>query len=84
MTAKKIEIFSAGCSFCNEAVEMVKRVAGTANKVEVHDMHHADVAARAKNLGIQRVPSIVIDGVLANCCTEQGPDEATLRTAINA
>jgi hypothetical protein len=83
MAAKKIEIFSAGCSLCDGAVEMVKRVAGPSHQVEVHDMHRPEVAARAKQHGIERVPSIVIDGVLANCCTERGPDEATLRAAIH-
>ena len=83
MTAKKIEVFSAGCYVCTEAVELVKRVAGTSHHVEVHDMQRADVTARAKSLGIQRVPSVVIDGKLANCCTERGPDEATLRAAIH-
>lgn len=84
MAAKKIEVFSAGCHACTEAVEMAKRVAGASHHVEVLDMHRADVAARAKQHGIQRVPSVVIDGKLANCCTEQGPDEATLRAAIHS
>jgi hypothetical protein len=84
VAAKKIEVFSAGCHVCTEAVELVKRVAGTSHNVEVLDMHHADVAARAEHLGVLRVPSVVICGKLANCCTEQGPDEATLRAAIHA
>ena len=83
MPTKKIEVFSAGCHACTEAVELVKRVAGTSHQVEVLDMNRPDVAARAKQHGIQRVPSIVIDGKLANCCTERGPEEATLRTAIH-
>ena len=83
MTSKRIEVFSAGCSCCNEAVELVKRIAGTSHRIQVHDMHRPDIAAQARQYGIQRVPSVVIDGVLANCCTEQGPDEATLRSAIH-
>jgi hypothetical protein len=78
----KFEVFSAGCPACQEATEMVKRVAG-ATPVVVLDMHQADVAARAKQLGITRLPSIVIDGSLASCCTDRGPDEATLRAAMD-
>jgi hypothetical protein len=33
--------------------------------------------------GVQRVPSVVIDGQLASCCTDRTPDEATLRTDIH-
>jgi hypothetical protein len=57
---------------------MVQRIAGTSHQVEVHNMHRADVAARAKQYGIDSVPGIVIDGVLA----KQGLDEAALRSAI--
>jgi glutaredoxin 3 len=79
----KIEVFSAGCLACQDTTGMVKRVVGTtASSVVVLDMHQADVAARARQLGITRLPSVVIDGSLASCCTDRGPDEATLRAAM--
>ena len=45
---RKIEIFSAGCSTCNETVGLVERIAGSSHDIEFHDMHQAHVAARAK------------------------------------
>jgi glutaredoxin 3 len=81
--AQKIEVFSAGCAVCQETVEMVRRIAGTSHTVEVLDMQRADVAAKAKQYGVQRVPSVAIDGQLASCCTDRAPDETTLRTAIH-
>ena len=82
MTVKrKIEIFSAGCSACEETVEMVNRAACSSCEVSVLDMKDAQVAERAKTLGIRSVPAVVIDGKLAGCCTGRGPDEATLRAA---
>jgi glutaredoxin 3 len=79
----KVEVFSAGCPGCQDATEMVKRVAGaTSSSVVVLDMHQADVAARAKQLGITRIPSVVIDGSLASCCADRGPDETALRAAM--
>lgn len=81
--AQKIEVFSAGCAVCQETVEMVRRVAGTSHTIEVLDMQRADVVARAKQYGVQRVPSVVIDGKLASCCTDLVPDEATLRAATH-
>jgi glutaredoxin 3 len=44
-------------------------------------MHNPDVARRAKQLGIRTVPAVLINGTLAACCTDSGPDEATLRVA---
>jgi hypothetical protein len=84
MAAKEIEIFVAGCYVCAEAVEMVKRVAGSSYRVEVLDMRLPDVAARARQLGIHNVPSIVIRGKLAPWCAGRKPDEATLWNAIHA
>ena len=82
MTAKrKIEVFTAGCPACDEAVELVNRIACPSCEVEILDMHQPNVASRAKQYGVSRVPSVVIDGKLADCCAGRGPDEATLRAA---
>ena len=80
---RKIEIFSAGCSTCKETVELVKRIAGSTHDIEIHDMHQAHIAARAKQHGIRSLPSVVVDGKLAGCCAERGPEEAVLREAIS-
>jgi glutaredoxin len=82
MSAKrKIEVFSAGCSACEETIRLVNRIACPSCEVTVLDMKKPTVAERAKNLGIRAVPAVVIDGKLADCCTGRGPDEATLRSA---
>ena len=78
---RKIEIFSAGCPVCHEAVEAVNRIACDSCETEVLDMKQPEVAARAKRLGINRVPAIVIDGKLADCCATSGVDEQVLRAA---
>ncbi len=82
MNAKRrVEVFSAGCSACDETVALVERIACPSCEVTVHDMKDAAVAARAKTLGIRSVPAVLIDGKLADCCAGRGPDAATLRTA---
>lgn len=78
-TKRTVEVFSAGCSACDEAVKMVHDIACPSCDVSVLDMHDPNVANRAKALGIRTVPAIVIDGKLADCCSGRGPDEATLR-----
>ena len=78
---RKIEIFSAGCPACDEAIQMVKRIACSSCETEVLDMSQPEVAARAKQLGIGRVPAIVIEGQLAACCVSGGAHEQVLRVA---
>ena len=79
---KRIEIFSAGCSTCQQTIEMVKRLAGSSHEVVIQDMHKADVAAKAKQYGVRSVPAVMIDGKLAGCCAGRGPDEHVLRSAL--
>ncbi len=78
---RKIEVFSAGCLACEETIELVNRAACPSCEVSVLDMNDPQVAKRAKDLGIRSVPSVVIDGKLADCCAGRGPDEKTLRDA---
>src|SRR5213082_3231762 len=80
--ALKISIFSAGCSTCKEAIELVKRIAGSSHEVVIHDMQNSEVASKAKQHGVRSVPAIVIDGKLAGCCAGRGPDEHVLRSAL--
>jgi len=78
---RKIEVFSARCPACDETVQLVERLACPSCDVAVLDMHNQNVASRAKSLGVQTVPAVVIDGKLADCCSGRGPDEAALRSA---
>jgi glutaredoxin len=80
MTQKRqIEIFSAGCPACEETVRLVNRVACPSCNVAVLDMKDPAVARKAGKLGIRSVPAVVIDGKLADCCSNRGPNEAVLR-----
>ncbi|RQR55736.1 hypothetical protein DIE21_03210 [Burkholderia sp. Bp9140] len=82
MTAKRrVEVFSAGCAVCNDTVAMVQRLACPSCEVLVLDMHDAQVADRARQLGIRSVPAVVIDGQLASCCAGRGVEEQSLRAA---
>jgi len=80
MATRKIEIFSADCSVCQDVVEQVKAAACPSCDVAVVSMTDAHIAARAKSLGIRSLPAVVIDGKLANCCAG-GVDLDVLRAA---
>lgn len=82
MTVKrKVEVFSAGCPACEDAIATVQRLAGSTCDVHVLDMKDAEVAKRAKALGVRSVPAVAVDGQLASCCAGRGVDEAGLRAA---
>jgi glutaredoxin 3 len=81
VTKRKIEIFSAGCPACTEVIEVVQSATCSSDEVTVHDMNDANVAKRAKSLSIRSVPSVVIDGKLADCCSGRGVDLQILRAA---
>lgn len=80
-TQHSVEVFSAGCPACKEAIDIVKRLAGPSSSVVVQDMNDIKVAQRAKQLGIRTVPAVVIDGKLAECCRSGGLEEGVLRAA---
>lgn len=82
MTAKrKIEVFTAGCQVCQQAVEQVEQLACPSCEVQVLDMQDTAVAARAKTLGIRSLPAVAINGQLADCCSGRGLDESKIRAA---
>ena len=82
MTAQhQVEIFTADCQICDDAVALVNKVAQGKSNVTVCKMQDMAMATRAKALGITSVPAVVIDGKLAACCSGRGIDEAVLRVA---
>lgn len=82
MTAKrKVEVFSAGCPACQDAIKLVNRLSCGSCDVEILDMNDVNVAKRARDLGVRSVPAVAINGQLASCCAASGVDEHALRAA---
>lgn len=76
---RTVEVFVSGCPCCDDAVQLVKSLACESCDVQILDMR-ADrgVQDKAKEYGVKRVPAVVVDGKLADCC--QGSiDAASLR-----
>ena len=78
---RKIEIFSAGCSVCDEAVKQIQDASCSSCDIQVLDMGAPDVKQRAGDLGIKSVPAVLIDGKLADCCAGRGVAIDVLRAA---
>ncbi len=79
MEKRTVEVFSAGCPACDETVAAAKAAACPSCDVVVHDMNDAGVAAKAKAHGVGRVPAVVINGKLADCCSTGAVDLVTLK-----
>lgn len=77
---RKVEVFSAGCPACEETIQLVNSIACPSCEVTVLDMRDAQVAKRAKQLGVRSVPAVAINDQLADCCAG-GVDTATLQAA---
>ena len=82
MTRKrKVEIFSAGCPVCLDAIALVERIACPSCNVTVLDMQDNEVYLRANSIGVHRVPAVIVDGKLVDCCAGRAPTEQDLRAA---
>jgi glutaredoxin 3 len=77
MAPKKIEVFSAGCPLCHQAIDLVRRQAGSSCEIIVHNMTDARGFGRATALGVRAVPAVAIDGKLVS--SSRGIDIQTLR-----
>lgn len=78
---RKIEIFSAGCAICEDAIRLVSELACPSCEVSVLDTREKPVTERAKKLGVRSIPTVLINGKLAGCCEGRGPEEVLLRAA---
>ena len=80
MSLRKVEVFTAGCSLCDDAVQLARSLACEACDVEVIDMKTAAGQTKAKHYGVTSVPAVVVNGVLADCCQGGPVDADSLRS----
>jgi hypothetical protein len=78
---RRIEVYSAGCSCCDETIALIRAAACPSCEITVLNIQNPEVEDRARHLGIRGVPAVVIDGRLADCCSNRGPQMETLKAA---
>lgn len=78
---RRIEIFTAGCACCDDAIELVEGLACPSCEVRILDMRESEVAVRARELGVRSVPAVAVDGALADCCVGRDVNAEALRNA---
>ena len=77
---RKIEVFTAGCPLCDKAVKLVKSLACESCQVTVYDLRKQGIQ-KARRYRVTSVPTVVINGKIADCCKRGEVSEQTL---INA
>jgi len=79
MAQRTVEVFTAGCPCCEEAVKLIQGLACGSCDVQVFNVRtDAAAQAKARNYGVRRVPAVAVDGRLAECC-QGGVDAEALR-----
>lgn len=82
---RKVEVFTAGCPLCENTVKLVKELACPNYEVTIYDLvkqcEMKECIDKVKRYGISRVPAVVVDGKMAQCCQGAGPNEEALLAA---
>ena len=81
---RTIDVYTASCPLCDDAVGLVERLAAPDDTVRVRPLSDAGAAADATALGVRAVPAVAVDGELASCCQSGGVTETGLRAALAA
>ena len=80
MARRQVEVFTAGCAVCEPTVKLVNELACSSCEITVYDLSNEGID-KAREYGISSVPAVVIDGRLAACCQNRGPDREQLLAA---
>ncbi len=81
MKKRTVEVFTAGCPCCDDAVKLVQSLVCPSCDLQILDMRGDKAAqAKAKHYGVKRVPAVVVNGTLADCCQIGSVDAKTLRS----
>ncbi len=82
---RKVEVFTAGCPVCDKTVELVKSLACPSCEVIVYDVNKGcatgECRHKAAEYGIERMPAVVVDGRLLECCKTEPINAASLLAA---
>lgn len=80
MAKRQVEVFTAGCPVCEPAVQLVRELACPDCEVTVYDLRETG-QDEARRYGINRVPTVVVDGTIAACCQGPAPSREQLQAA---
>lgn len=69
---RRVEVFTAGCSLCDETVRMVQSLACPNCAVQIYDLREGcatnECREKVMRYGITAIPAVAINGVVLDCC----------------
>jgi glutaredoxin len=73
MSNRKVEVFTAGCPLCEDAVRMVRELVCECCDLEIIDLNKGcrSCLNRASAYGIHHVPAVVVNGKLVGGSVQQ-------------
>jgi hypothetical protein len=85
MSKTKVEIFTSGCPICEPVVDLVKKIACSNCEVIVYDLNKGcdtnECLGKARFYGISKMPAVVVNGKLLECCKGVNISEKALKEA---
>ena len=82
---RRVEIFTADCLLCDETVGLVKELACPSCEVIVYNIKEQceskECLDKMKQYNITSVPTVVVDGKIAECCKRGKVSKETLKAA---
>ena len=82
---RRVEIFTAGSSLCDEAVRLVREIACPSCDVVIYDIKEQceskECLEKVKQYSITSVPMVVVDGEIAECCKRGKVSKEVLKAA---
>ncbi|HEB01708.1 MAG TPA: hypothetical protein ENI12_00580 [Nitrospirae bacterium] len=79
-TRRKVEVFTAGCPLCDDTVKLVNELTCPSCDVTVYNLNESG-ADKAKEYGINSVPTVVVNGKILDCCQRGAPTREALKAA---
>jgi len=85
MGKRRVEVFTSGCFLCEETVSLVNELACSSCEVSIYNLAEPcdskECIDKAKAYEINSVPTVVVDGKIADCCKQGKPNKETLLAA---
>ena len=66
---RRVEIFTSNTYICDEVVKLVESIACDSCDVKVYNLNY-EGQEKARAYGITSVPTVVVDGKIADCCRQ--------------
>jgi hypothetical protein len=77
MTTEKrpIDVFTAGCPLCEDAVRLVTSLACPSCEVRAYDLREGcatnECREKATRYGVTAVPAVAVNGMVPDCCRRE-------------